>query len=263
MYRGERITAVIQARMGSTRLPNKVLMTLGDRPVIWHVIQRLKTVELIDDIIVATSTRRRDNPLAAYIEQFDDSRVELFRGPEEDVLQRFYLALQSHADPPHAVVRITGDSPLLSVRHLERMITHLIDNRLDGVDAHHRRTGLTLGFGTEVYHHQALVDAHLLAHRPEQREHVSLFIKQRPCAFRVEYPKPDPRLCSPFRLTLDYPQDYWLIERLYGALYQPGEIIDCTRALTWLGDRPDIAEVNADCNQIDPVQGASDAVAGP
>lgn len=253
MFRGEKITGVIQARMGSTRLPNKVLMTLEDRPVIWHVAQRVKSVEWIDEIIVATTTRRRDDCLAAYVEQLDDPMVRLFRGPEEDVLQRFYLAIEQH--PTDHVVRVTGDSPLLSPGHLRVMIRELIDRNLDGVDAHHDRTGLTLGFGTEVYHHQAIVDAHLLANRAEEREHVSLFIKQRPAAFRVAYPKPDSRLCSKFRLTLDYPQDYWLIDRIYRELYQPGEIVSCRQALQWLRDRPQVADINSECVQKTPVAG--------
>ncbi len=250
MYRGNEVTGVIQARMGSTRLPNKVLMELAGRPVIWHVIERLKSVEGLDEIIVATSTKACDDLLADYIEQLDEPGVDIFRGPEQDVLKRFYLALEK--SPTDLVVRVTGDSPLVCPHHLQKMLHHIVEHRLDGVDAHREKTGLTLGLGSEVYHHQALVDAHLLSACPVEREHVSLFIKRRPRAFRVEYPAPERELCSDYRLTLDYPDDYRLLRTIYQEMYRPGCIVDCRRVLDWLRSRPQVAQVNADCIQKSP-----------
>lgn len=247
MYRGRRIAAVVQARMGSTRLPGKVLMPLCHRPVLWHVIERLKASGCIDEIIVATSVTTADDAIARFIADLDDPGVRCLRGPEDDVLERFYLAICRYN--PDVVVRITADSPLLSIRHLRRLVTHLVDHRLDGVDAHLDHTGLTLGFGSEAYHHQAIVDAHLLAATPAEREHVSLFIKQRPYAFRVEYPEPRPALCTDFRLTLDYPEDYHLLCEIYDTLYRPGEVIDCLRVVEWLRRRPDLVRLNAHCVQ--------------
>lgn len=250
MYRGRRIAAVIQARMGSTRLPGKVLMPLCDRPVLWHVIQRLKAVGCIDDIIIATSITAEDDSIVRFVEELDDPAVKYLRGPEDDVLERFYLAICQNT--PDVVARITADSPLLSIRHLRKMLTLLVDRQLDGVDAHHHQTGLTLGFGSEAYHHQALVDAHLLAAKPAEREHVSLFIKERPYAFRVEYPEPHTALCTDFRLTLDYPEDYRLLCEIYDALYRPGEVIDCLQVVQWLRHRPELRTMNAHRVQKSP-----------
>lgn len=243
MIRTRRIAAVIQARMGSTRLPGKVLLPLCGRPVLWHVIERLKAVGGFDGIIVATSVAAADDAVARFVDELADPMVHCIRGPEDDVLERFYQAICQ--DSPDIVARITADSPLLSIRHLRELIIHLVDRQLDGVDAHRDRTGLTLGFGTEVYHHQALVDAHLLAADPDEREHVSLFIKRRPYAFDVEYPRPPARLCTDFRLTLDYPEDYRLLGRIYEALYRPGDVLDCVEVLQWLRHRPDLSAVNA------------------
>lgn len=247
MYRGRRIAAVIQARIGSTRLPGKVLMPLCDRPVLWHVIERLEATTVIDQIIVATSTSAADDSIVRFVDELDDPKISYVRGPEDDVLERFYIAICRHN--PDVVVRVTGDSPLLSIRHLHTLVTRLVDGDLDGVDAHHHNTGLTLGMGTEAYHHQALVDAHLLAARPTEREHVSLFIKERPYAFRVEYPEPPPALCTDFRLTLDYPEDYYLLTRIYDALYEPGGVIDCLETVGWLRRHPQLPGINSHCVQ--------------
>lgn len=250
MYRDHRVVAVIQARMGSKRLQNKVLLSLRGRPVLWHVIDRLQRIPWFDRLVVATSTHRRDDVLVNYVAALDDPQVEVVRGPERDVLARFYRALESF--DCQAVVRVTADSPLLSVKHLDRMIARLVDGDLDGVDAHRDRTGLTLGFGTEIYRRQAIVDAHLLAVRPDEREHVTLFVKRRPSAFRIEYPTPDDELCSNYRLTLDYPEDYRLLRRIYRQLYRPGEIVDCRRVIRWLDRHPEQARINAHRAQKTP-----------
>lgn len=250
MYRDRRVVAVVQARMGSTRLEHKVLRSLRGRPVLWHVIERLKAVPWFDAIVVATSSLRRDDVLVNYVSALDDPSLRVVRGPERDVLKRFYRAIRSV--PCDVVARITADSPLLSVDHLGSMITQLVDSDRDGVDAHRDNTGLTLGFGAEVYRRQAIVDAHLLAVRPAEREHVTLFIKRRPAAFRVDYPTPDRELCSDYRLTLDYPADYRLLRRIYRQLYRPRQIVDCRRALRWLRRHPDQAQLNAHCVQKSP-----------
>ncbi|TXD36698.1 spore coat protein [Lujinxingia vulgaris] len=242
-----KVVAVVQARMSSERLPGKVLMPLAGRPALWHIIERLKRVSQIDEIIIATSDRTDDDPIEALVSWLNTPGVRLFRGSRDDVLSRFYLALaQTEAE---VVVRITGDTPLICVEHLERMLTHLLQSDAIGVDGHFARTGLTLGFGSEAYRVSALVDAHLLAMRPEEREHVTLFIKERPQVYPVDYLKPDPALCSDFRLTMDYPEDYALLREIYDALYRPGDIVDCRRVLEWLHRRPDLVERNAHCLQ--------------
>ncbi len=231
-----RISAVIQARMGSTRLPGKVLLPLGDRQVLWHLIERLKTAEWLDEIVVATTEEEEDDSIADFVEVLKEEKVRLFRGPEEDVLSRYYLALRE--DPPDLVVRVTGDSPLVCVEHMREMVDHLVAEGLDGVDAHHEATGLTVGFGSEVYRYQAICDAYLLAMHPEEREHVSLFIKRRPQAFSVAYLKPEAGLCSKARLTLDTPEDYGLLSEVYRRFYRRGRIVDCRQVLEWLGEHP-------------------------
>ena len=233
MIANQRVVAVVQARMGSSRLPGKVLLPLANRPVLWHILERLDSLAVLDEIVLATSREPQDDSIARFADYVLERQAlrhpfRLFRGAHEDVLARFYQALEP--DPPELVVRVTADTPLIATCHLQRMIEHLVYTGVDGVDAHHGATGLTLGFGAEVYRYQALKDAHLLAMNDEEREHVSLFIKRRPQAFAVHYLKPSPELCSEHRLTLDTDDDYRRLAALFEAHYRPGQPIDC-RAL--------------------------------
>jgi spore coat polysaccharide biosynthesis protein SpsF (cytidylyltransferase family) len=103
-----KIVAIIQARMGSTRLPNKLLTNLGGDPVLDRVLRRLRRSRLIGDLLVATTVESRDNVIVEHCER---GGIEAFRGSEQDVLDRYYCAAkQAHAD---VVVRITADCPLM------------------------------------------------------------------------------------------------------------------------------------------------------
>ena len=223
--------AIIQARMGSSRLPGKVLRPLADIPALVHVVERTRAIEGVSRVIVATSTAPLDDPIEALVsEWFDD--IAVVRGPEDDVLARYVLALGD--DPPPYFVRVTGDSPLMSFEHASAMLKTLIESGADGANAHHQHTGLTTGLGSEAYRTQALFDAHRHATSRSDREHVTTWIKRSPRHF-VLYPEPVPTLASDLRLTLDYPQDYHVVSRVYVDLHRGGG--DSVRACRELPSR--------------------------
>ena len=248
MYRKNRVVAVVRARMNSAGLFGSVLMPLAERPVLWHVIRRLRSLPLIDEIVVATGRCREDDGVASFVEELGDPVVRLFRGPEEDVLERYYLALSE--EPPDVVADVRGGAPLVCISYLMEMICHLIEGELDGVVARGDRSGLTSGFEADVLDYQALVDAHLLAADSRERREASLFIRRRPQAFRLGIVEPEPELCSDFRLALEYSEDYLLLRELYDELYQPGEVVGCRQALEWLRSRPEVARVNGHCGEM-------------
>ena len=99
-----RVAAIIQARMGSTRLPGKVLMPLSGKPVLWHIIHRLRKCRMVDVVAIATSDQPCDDPLVEFAR---NEGVELVRGPEDNVLQRYALAAEKLA--PDYIVRVTGE----------------------------------------------------------------------------------------------------------------------------------------------------------
>ena len=109
--------ALIQARMGSSRLPGKVLEDLSGRPMLWHVVDRVRRASKVDKVVVATTDRVGDDPIARFCEQED---VGCFRGSEQDVLDRFYQAAKKHqAD---VVIRITADCPLIDPAVIDKVV---------------------------------------------------------------------------------------------------------------------------------------------
>jgi spore coat polysaccharide biosynthesis protein SpsF len=111
------IVALIQARMGSSRFPGKVLQDLAGRPMLWHVVNRVRKAEKVDKVVVATTDRDVDDPVARFCAQED---VACFRGDEQDVLDRFYQAAKAnHAD---VVVRITADCPLIDGAVIDKVL---------------------------------------------------------------------------------------------------------------------------------------------
>jgi spore coat polysaccharide biosynthesis protein SpsF len=176
------VTCIIQARMGSTRLPGKVLADLGGQPLLAFMLDRLKPLavnHLIDHLVVATSTDPRDDPVAAAAEGLG---VSVSRGPEADVLRRFAITLERF--PADAVVRLTADCPLIDPRLVE-----------DVVDAH-RSTGAdytsnTLirtypdGLDVEVISAAAIDTADRRATAGNEREHVTPYIYRRPETFAL------------------------------------------------------------------------------
>lgn len=236
--------AIIQARMGSTRLRGKVLKPLAGVPALVHVIGRTRAIEGVSRVVVATSTRRSDNPIVEVVESWFDGDVGVHRGPEHDVLARFVGALGD--DPPPYFFRITADSPLLSFEHATAIRNAVIREDADGADSHQHETGLTTGLGSEFYRTYALLQAAESATDKKDREHVTTWIK-RESKFRILYPEPLPELVSDYRLTLDFPEDYEVLRTLYQELYEPGELIDSADAIRWMALNPDVARINENC----------------
>ena len=123
-----RIVAVIQARMGSTRLPGKVLKPIAGKPLLWHIVHRLKRSQFIEQIAIATST----NPLDDAIVEFGrENNVAVVRGPEDDVLARFARAAELlDAD---IIVRVSADAPFVDAGFIDHLVEHLIEQNGDYV----------------------------------------------------------------------------------------------------------------------------------
>ena len=120
------VNAIIQARCGSTRFPSKVFADIDGKPLLWHVVNRLKYAKMIDDIIIATTVNPKDDKIEEWCKA---ESVKCFRGSEEDVLNRYYSA--AVAFPSDVVVRVTADDPFKEPRVIDRVIRKLIDEKLD------------------------------------------------------------------------------------------------------------------------------------
>lgn len=241
-----RVLAVVQARAGSTRLPAKVLRRLGDRPVLAWVVRAAAAAQLVDDVIVATSTLPQDDPVAALAA---DLGARVFRGSEDDVLDRFRRAADEHA--ADAVVRLTADCPLLDPRLIDVVVAAWrADPSLDYV-----ATTLVRSYprGLDV----ELVTTPALRRLDEQargyhRSHVTSLVHERLGDFRVLGLFTAPR-ADDLRVTLDVELDATLLDALVPRLPSlPPRAADVVAALR---ADPALAALNAEVEQKPVTEG--------
>lgn len=212
MTESVKIIAVVQARMGSSRLPGKVLLPLAGTPVLTHVLNRVTAAAGISSVLVATTLSAGDDPVAALALQND---VNVYRGSENDVLDRYYQAARTH-HPDH-VVRITADCPLIDPAVIDEVIgRHLAENV-----EYTTNTFLPTfpdGEDVEVFTFDALQRAWREARMPSEREHVTPYLRV-PGRFRTASVTLAPPVNK--RWTLDEPSDYDFIKGIYESLYEP------------------------------------------
>ncbi len=192
---------VIQARMGSSRLPGKVLKPIADRPLVGHVLGRLGQLRHPARVIVATSTESGDDAIADFC---TDHGIACFRGSELDVLAR-YAASARHWKLDH-IVRLTADNPFTDIEELDR----LIELHLSGKsDYSHSFGQLPIGVGAEIFSRQALDRSDREGHAPHHREHVDEYILENPDQFSCAVLEVSKHKSSPsLRLTVDTQEDY-------------------------------------------------------
>jgi spore coat polysaccharide biosynthesis protein SpsF (cytidylyltransferase family) len=173
------IRAFIQARMNSARFPGKVLAPLHGRPIISHVIDRVKEVIPADLITVVTSVEASDDPLACYVQQ---NGVAVFRGPLNDVFGRFRLCLMEF--PGDWILRINADSPMLSVENLSSVLAYEKESTIDLVTTTFPRT-FPKGQNVELIRAETFMNIDAADLTADEKEHVTLFYYRHPERFRI------------------------------------------------------------------------------
>ncbi|MBF0551519.1 MAG: aminotransferase class III-fold pyridoxal phosphate-dependent enzyme [Deltaproteobacteria bacterium] len=234
------IVAIIQARMNSTRFPKKVLADIVGRPMLWHVVNRVSQARLVDKVLVATSDKPSDDPVAEYCLK---EGIEFFRGSEDDVLDRFYGAARSvSAD---TVVRITADCPLIDPVVIDKVIAKFKAGSYDYVSNVLIYT-YPDGLDVEVFSFQALERARREADTPSSREHVTGYMTTRP-GFRLGGVENEADLSQKkYRWTVDRPRDLLLIQNIYGALYPTRPMFLMDDILELLAASPELNLINQD-----------------
>jgi len=209
--------AIVQARVGSTRLPGKVLLDLVGRTVLDRVVQRVRQFTMIDDVIVATSSERADNPI---IDECDRIGVASFRGSESDVLDRFVGAVrETDAD---VCVRLTADCPLLDPGVSDNIIYLFL--LADDADYASNKIPQSFprGLDTEVFTRDALERAAREAREPYERVHVTPYIYRHPEIFSLLSVTSDVDR-SDWRWTIDTPEDIEFVREIYRRLDSRGD----------------------------------------
>lgn len=235
--------AIIQARMGSARLPGKVLRSLRGKSILGHVIDRVRSSEAIDEMVVATTDLPADDALAALVPTLG---VTLFRGSEDDVLSRYYFA--ARAAKADTVIRVTSDCPLFNGGVLRTMIEEFAAARRRGEQLDYLSNTLTRtyprGLDAEIFDFAALERTQREATQPFEREHVTPYIYCHPERFALRNHAGAPDL-SHQRWTLDTDDDWQLIEAIYAALYRPDRLFGTEEILDLLDRQPTLVALNA------------------
>jgi spore coat polysaccharide biosynthesis protein SpsF len=231
--------AIIQARMSSTRLPGKVMLEAAGKPLLGHLWERLTYCRRLDKILVATTTNPADDVIERYCSSIN---VEIFRGSEQDVLDRYYRAAKTHR--LNTVVRVTSDSPLVDPDLIDDTV-RFFEARRSEYDLVTNRHPITFadGLDFDVIPFEALEHVWHHASEKHQREHtVPYFWESGMRVFNVEDPE---HLFLKHRWCLDYAEDYCLIKAIVDALYQPSCYFTTENIRHYLSHHPELSLLNS------------------
>ncbi len=239
-----KLAVVVQARLGSTRLPRKVLMPLAGKPLLSRMIERVQAAETAFDLVVATTTSPEDDPIRELCSQ---TGIHCYSGHPTDLLDRHYKAvLEQNVD---AVVKIPSDCPLVDPAVIDKVLGFYVkrEHQLDFASNLHPAT-YPDGNDVEVMSMTALETAWREANKTYEREHTTPFFWEQPERFRIGNVEWDTGLdySMSHRWTIDYAEDYQFIKEIYDALWSTARpVFSLEDILNLLNSRPDIVKINS------------------
>ena len=244
------VNAIVQARMGSTRLEGKALADLAGRPLLYHVLARTAAIRGLNKVILATGSGEANRPL---MELAASMGLEAFAGSEDNVLERFCLASVRY--PSDYIVRVTGDNPFTDTGFAEKTVEMALETGADLCSF----TNLPLGTAVETLKTGTMLRTMEMADRPYHFEHVTPFIKEHPEMFtvihrEVNYDNP----LGTVRLTVDTAEDLELAVKIYNALYK-GRPFDIGTVLAFLKENPGLLDINRSVQQKPMTSSAKDS----
>ncbi len=233
-----KIAAIIEARMTSSRLPGKVLKTVMGKPMLEYLIERLKLVDSLDEIIIATTTNTEDDKIQKFAEE---KNILVHRGSEFNVMKRVLEGAKKYK--VDIVVKITGDCPIIDPNIVEQCIRIFEKNSIDFLSNGHFRS-YPDGMDVAVFTYEALEKSFSLTHDKLDLEHVTLHMRNNPEIFRSIYLLAPPNLHWPeLGLTLDEIGDYELIKKIIEH-FGKDCIFSCEKVINYLKKEPDLLSLN-------------------
>jgi spore coat polysaccharide biosynthesis protein SpsF len=239
----KRIIAIVEARMGSLRLPGKHLLEVLGKPMLGYLIDRLKTVESLDDIVIATTTNSNDDVLVEFAEK---NEVDVYRGSEHDVMGRVLDAAKFFkAD---VICEVTGDSSIIDPTLIEQLIqTYLI---CSAVYVSNINQSLPDGMGSQIFSTAALLKSEGMTNDPLDREHVTLHIKNNPGLFPSIYIGTMPSMVFPgLAVTLDEKEDYELLKKIIEHFGNKNQLFSCLEVVQLIKIKPNWLTINGHINR--------------
>ena len=231
-----KIVGIIQARINSSRLPRKVMLKLGPKIVLDHVVSRLKECKTLNEVVVATSINKIDDEIVSWCSQ---NKTLVFRGSENDVLDRYWKAMNFYnAD---VVVRITADCPLIDPEIVDQVVKGFLDGNYDGYAL---GGNFPDGLDCQVFSLNAITKAWNEATMPSDREHVGSYIENtNPSAFNLGTLELFNNLES-HRWTLDEQNDYDFLKKVVSGLYVEKSNFRTQDILKFLSKHPELININ-------------------
>jgi len=206
-----KVLCIVQARMGSERLPGKVIKPILGKPMILYTLDRLKRSKYVDEIVLATSISEKEEPLVQVVRQ---EGYNIFRGEENNVLKRYVDAYKKFGGD--VIVRVTGDCPLIDPQIVDNVISHYLMYDYDYVRLDVPDTFIR-GFDVEVFSAEALertYDEVSKSNEEQYMEHVTLYMYRNKDKFKIGYVKGDKLYNKNYRLCVDTPQDFEVVKRI-------------------------------------------------
>ena len=228
--------------MHSTRLPDKVMLNILGKPIIWHIYNRLTHCKNLNKIVIATGDYDQNSQICNFAQK---NSIPYFIGSEKDLIDRLYKT-SVHFDAS-AIVRITSDCPLVDPQIVDMMASEYI-NKKDQYDIV-RNYGDVIrtfphGLDAEIFSHTSLEKMWNEIKSPELREWFPLYVKQNPKLFRILEIKNSTNF-SNLRCTVDYPEDFEFVKRVYEILYDENKIFYLTDIVNLLNKQPDLKSINS------------------
>ena len=205
----KKVAAIIEARMNSSRLYGKVLMKVKNKPLLLHLVNRIRKVKKIDKIIVATTTNPKDEDIVKFCKK---NNLLFYRGSENNVMERVMHSAKNFK--VGVIVGITGDCPIIDYKLISLCLNIYLNNQADYVSNANLRS-YPDGMDVQVYSSQALRKSYRMTKNKEDREHVTLHIRKNPKIFKIiNIVSPQNILFPKLALTLDYYEDFKLVKKI-------------------------------------------------
>ena len=233
------IIGIVQARMGSTRFPGKVLRYIDDKTLLQHMIERIKRSKLIDKFVIATSVEAENSLIEDFCNKVG---VSCFRGSENDVLDRYYKCVKSLDPLPDIIVRMTADCPLSDPNVIDFVVRELIDKKVDYVTNSFEPL-FEDGFDVEAFTFEALEVAWKNSTLRSEREHVTPYMKKSSAINKI-YKKYSHDYI--YKLSVDTPNDFKLIQNIFSQLYSPEKIFTMMDVVNLLKSYPEMLDINSE-----------------
>ena len=233
------ILAIVQARIGSSRFPGKVIAPVLGKPLIQYTLERLSNSRFIKEIILATTDQAKDRELASLVKSMG---YQVFRGSELDVLARYYHCYNQVKKIHHiqGIVRVTGDCPLVEIELIDDLIERFLN---DGLDYANTGKDVAEGLDAEVMRPALLEEAFHNANMASEREHAALYITNRLNKYKHYTLKKD-RDDSHYRITVDEPEDFQVVKAIIEHFSLTGQKLIFENIKVFLDKNPDIFSVN-------------------